>query len=82
MTDVPIQPSPFQKEIVSVQITIDNFQLDAKECSCSCYCYDAQRRLLDVQRVQINEEEYAAWGTDDSYIVDLCLTKLGFQKEV
>lgn len=27
-------------------------------------------------KFNLTPEEYAAWGTDDNYIVDLCLSKL------
>jgi hypothetical protein len=79
MTDVPIKPTPFDKEIVSVQISLDSFQLNATEGTASAYMYDASGRLLDVQRVQITPEEWASWGFDDQYIIDLVLAKLGYE---
>lgn len=79
MTDVPVQPTPFSKEIVSVQISLDSFQLNATEGTASAYMYDASGRLLDVQRVQITPEEWAGWGFDDNYILGLVLTKLGLE---
>lgn len=31
-------------------------------------------------QVNLSQEEYAAWGTDDNYINDLVITKLGYTK--
>ena len=43
---------------------------------------DANGNLLDNKFVKIEGEEYANWSSDDNYIVDLVLTKLGLTKSV
>jgi hypothetical protein len=38
---------------------------------------DSNSGLISVEFVEVSGEEYLAWGTDDSYINNLILTKLG-----
>jgi hypothetical protein len=35
---------------------------------------------VTLARFSLNEEEYSLWGADDSYLTELALTKLGFEK--
>lgn len=37
--------------------------------------------LLKNEIVKIEGAEYAAWGSDDSYIIDLVISKLNLSKE-
>jgi len=37
--------------------------------------------LLKNEIVKIEGAEYAAWGNDDSYIIDLVISKLNLSKE-
>jgi hypothetical protein len=36
--------------------------------------------ITEVKIIDITPEEYAAWGTDDNYIYDLVLSKLGLER--
>lgn len=38
--------------------------------------------LIDNKFLNITDSEYAGWGTDDKYIVDLVLNKLGLSEKV
>ena len=38
--------------------------------------------LVDNKFFTITDAEYAGWGTDDKYIVDLVLNKLGLSEKV
>jgi hypothetical protein len=38
---------------------------------------DQNNRPVDVRRITVDGEEYANWGTDDSYIINLIATKIG-----
>ena len=40
--------------------------------------FDAAGGLLNRQVMSMSEEEYLAWQNDDSYVVSLFATKLGF----
>ena len=35
---------------------------------------------VEMYNVEVEGDEFNAWGTDDNYIVDLVLSKLGLQK--
>lgn len=37
--------------------------------------------LLKNEMVKIEGDEYAAWGSDDNYLIDLVLSKLNLTKE-
>lgn len=38
---------------------------------------DADGRLIAIDRVIIEGNDYTAWGNDDNYVVDFILNKLG-----
>jgi hypothetical protein len=56
------------------RITID------ERCTIEVQSYDVNNHLVDINLLTLTPEEYAAWGTDDSYIVDLVASKLSFTK--
>lgn len=35
---------------------------------------------VTLARFNLTEEEYSRWGADDSYLTEMALTKLGFEK--
>ena len=37
--------------------------------------------LLKNEMIKIEGDEYAAWGSDDNYLIDLVLSKLNLTKE-
>lgn len=39
--------------------------------------YDTARNLVDRQHVTITGEEYAQWASDDDYVLQIVLGKLG-----
>ena len=43
--------------------------------------FDEKGRAVDSQTLKIEGAEYLAWQNDDSYLVDLVATKLGFTKQ-
>jgi hypothetical protein len=63
------------KEIKSVRISIMVFT--EEKCVRASANYDG---LNQVDNVTIEGAEYDAWGTDDNYIYDLILSKLGLEK--
>lgn len=38
---------------------------------------DENGRLVGIERVVISGDDYTNWGNDDSYVVELIMTKLG-----
>lgn len=43
--------------------------------------YNANEQPVKHEMVRIEGEEYAGWGTDDSYLTNLILQKLGLTQE-
>lgn len=41
---------------------------------------DSNENVISHQNITISGEEYENWGSDDNYIENLILTKLGVQK--
>lgn len=74
---INVQPTDVVRSCVKIRLTINNFQLKATNCTVNVQKYDASNILIDVLNVSINDEEYAQWGYDDQYMIDLVLTKLG-----
>ena len=74
---INVQPSDVVRSCVKLRLAINNFQLRATNCTINVQKYDASNILIDVLNVSINDEEYAQWGYDDQYMIDLVLTKLG-----
>lgn len=74
---IDIQPTDVVRSCVKVKMNINNFQFKATNCTVNVQKYDAADILIDVVNVFINDEEYSQWAYDDSYIINLVLTKLG-----
>ena len=43
---------------------------------------DASSNLISIEFVEVSGSDYAAWGTDDTYINNLVLTTLGLTASV
>lgn len=67
------------KTISKVDILDGNIQLN-RFVSFPVRLMDSDDNVISVENVLISGEEYNNWGSDDSYIETLILTKLGFQK--
>lgn len=75
-----IQPVPVETIIHHVVINMDDFKLNAIEGDVVVYQFDSTNRLLNVNRVKIEQSIYLEWGKDDNFIVDYALSQLGFQR--
>lgn len=74
---VNIEPITFSETSDHIQITLDDFQLNATTGKCRVYFYDINTsRVLKVEHVTIPESVYANWGTDDQFIVDYVVQAL------
>lgn len=67
------------KTISKVDILDGNIQLN-RFVSFPVRLMDSDDNVISIENVLISGEEYNNWGSDDSYIETLILTKLGFQK--
>lgn len=74
---IAVEPTPVVRSCVAIRMRIDGFQLKAKSCRVRVDKLDATGNLIDLVDVEITEQEYAAWGQDDQYIIDLVVQKLG-----
>lgn len=64
-----------------IQISIDDFKLKATNGSCRVFFYnESGGSVVKVERVEIPEEVYTNWGTDDQVIVDYVLNTLQLQE--
>lgn len=70
-----IQIKPVTIEVSNVRISID-ISTEQKLVRATVYF----QHLLDSRLIIIEGAEYDAWGSDDNYIYDLILSKLGLEK--
>jgi hypothetical protein len=70
-----IQIKPITKQVNSVRITIGIYP--EQNMAQASIQYDG---LNEISNIAIEGAEYDAWGTDDNYIYDLILSKLGLEK--
>ena len=72
-----INPIKYQNKIVS-QIQIYQIKLNlAKNAEFYIGLLDKSNGVIEYQNVQITGEDYSKWGSDDSYVINLVLKKLG-----
>lgn len=50
-------------------------------CTIEVHSLDTDNNIINIDLIILTAEEYALWGTDDSYIVNIVASKLGFTKE-
>jgi hypothetical protein len=75
---IDIVPYPLDRQIDHLKVFVDNFRLGATDCFCTVYEYDVNGILLNVHSVYIEPELYSEWGTNDTYLIDIVLDKLGY----
>lgn len=68
----PVNYSVDKLEIHSIALKLD------KGAKINCV---VKGEIINIHNtIDLTEEEYAGWGTDDNYIVDLLMSKLGLEK--
>lgn len=72
---VNIEPVTFSETSSTVQITLEDFELNATTGKCRVYFYN-NNRVIKVEYVTIPEGVYANWGTDDQFIIDYVVQTL------
>ncbi len=75
---IPIQPYNLvrQQLVKSVDLRVVNLQLFSSVTVAVCL-YNEDGYVCDNRSVEISGAEYLAWNNDDSYLVNLVMTKLG-----
>jgi hypothetical protein len=79
--DIDIVTTETKQMCNRIQITMDNFRLKAITGACRVFFYDANNVVIKVERVEIPEEVYTNWGTDDQVIIDYVLGTLFLQED-
>jgi len=77
---IDIKPIEFKQNCVKVKMRLTRFEFNAKSCDVSVEKYNENNVFLEVCTVSISEEEYSQWGSDDNYIINLVLKKLGMER--
>jgi hypothetical protein len=77
---VDISPVSIAYVASKIEIRMDDFQLGAATGTCTVYYMDGPR-VVKAERVEIPEEVYVEWGTDDSFIAQYVLTALNLIAE-
>lgn len=79
MSKTDIKPKDFSKQATSVEVQVGGFPLNAKTCTATAILRDAEDQEIKRERVEIPEDVFAAWGTDDSVIENYVLSQLGLE---
>lgn len=80
--DININPysQTVVKNIVRVEMEIQRLIL-GKSVTVRVLSYTDSGELAKVDMVEIAGEEYQSWGSDDDYIINLTLSKLGYTRQ-
>lgn len=75
----PIQPVPSSKPAVEAicQFVVVQFGEGEQYAYSRILLNDEDGTTVATHEVKFTEEELAGWGTDDTFVLDLALTKLG-----
>lgn len=75
MFQIKIKPKSI--ELTEVLITSVSITLESTSYITGAILGDNISKPFNIH---LTKEEYTAWGTDDNYIIDLILTKLGLER--
>jgi hypothetical protein len=78
--NVNVHDSSYVKTNTINNVIIRIMNVDLFNSITVCASLFENKSLVDNKVFKIEGEEYANWGNDDTYIVDLILTKLGMTK--
>lgn len=79
MSSFRIVPKPIERQCDRVVLSNVHVKL-FKEAYVYVDMYSGQQ-LLQQTAVVLNEDEYKAWAADDTYILEVVMSKLGFALE-
>ena len=72
---IEIKPVIRTAEIVDISLTISN-----NNSVSANVCLFKPNSIMETSNITIEGAEYDAWGTDDSYIYNLILSKVGLER--
>lgn len=78
--EISIKPKEFGKKATKVEIEVGGFPLNSKTGNATAIFKDEEGNGVGRERLEIPEEVFAKWGTDDSIIEDYVLKTLGLKK--
>ncbi len=78
--NVNVQDSSYVKTNTINKVLIRIMNVDLFNSITVCASLFENTTLVDNKVFKIEGTEYSSWGTDDTYIVDLILSKLGMTK--
>jgi len=78
--NVNVQDSSYVKTNTINNIIIRIMNVDLFNSITICASLFENKSLVDNKVYKIEGEEYSNWGNDDTYIVNLILTKLGMTR--
>lgn len=75
----PIQPYDqiTVKVIYGFDVEVNTVVLNTS-ARLSVRLYDQNNTIVNVQTMELTGEDYSNWGTDDNYIINYVVQKLGF----
>ena len=78
--DVAIQEKSIitENKINSIGIKVVDYILNEK-AKINVYFYEGEK-IVDVQEIIIEGEEFSNWGSDDNYIIQSVLDRFGLDK--
>ena len=68
----PVNYSLDTLEIINVGVQLDK--------TAYVNCMVKGEKITNHHTIELTADEYSSWGTDDNYIIDLILSKLGVEK--
>lgn len=74
-----INIKPKTISLTSVEINLNYYKM-GKSASFNVVLFDENKRPHEVFNLEIEGAEFDAWGSDDKYIKDLILAKLGLEE--
>lgn len=77
--DVNIQPSNYTKIISKITILVQDVKLN-QSATINVLSKSASDELIKTDLIFIDGQDYQDWGSNDEYIVNLVLTRLGYVK--
>ena len=66
--------------ITQIDVLVLPFQTDAVSCSTYYKLCDKDGKMVAEGNLSLTEEQFANWGTDNSYVSDIVITELGLTK--
>lgn len=66
--------------ITQIEVLVLPFQTSAVTCSTYYKLCNEDGKQLGEGNISLTEEQFANWGTDNSYVSDIVIAELGLEK--